>query len=174
MIPPQSKGGFSVPGAVETATVLLEVSNALIELGRQGKQEQNRHVREITRVLRSLYFTPKGTMRILQSLADGAIPNTQDVEAILTDFNDREWAITRNLQTIEPDDFFKGVDVSLRQGRTLMEIAHNKRSLRRDLQDELNGPLTKGQPLDQDRARALLNRVKDLNTAIESLEEEFL
>lgn len=161
-----------IPGPIETAASALNLASALADFARQSRPNQRR-VRPIIRALRGIYFTPRGTIKILAVLAEGATPDQDDIDDVLTDFNDREWHVARHLDRVDfgnTDD----MNLSLRQRRTLTEIAWDKRNLRREIQDALNQSLTDGRKIDADQARLLLRRVETLNAVIESLEEELL
>jgi hypothetical protein len=161
-----------LPGAIETATAAIGFASEIASFARESRPNKKR-VRPIIGALRGIYFTPRGTINILKALADGNAPDPDDVEHVLIDFNDHEWAVHRHLHAM---DFDRSDDLglSLRQRRVLGEIAYGKRNLRRDIQDVLNQPLTENDFVNANDARVLLKRVDALNAMIESLEEEFL
>ena len=163
---------MAFPGAIETATSAVNLASALADFGAQSKPNKKR-VQPIIRALRGIYFTPRGTLKVLGALAEGVMPDPADIEDVLTDFNDHEWHVARHLDYMEFDRS-DGMDLSLRQRRTLTELAYGKKNLRREIQDALNMTLGRGQAFDRDNARVLLRRVEALNSLIESLEEELL
>ncbi|MBL9067043.1 MAG: hypothetical protein JNN10_12190 [Sphingopyxis sp.] len=144
----------------------------LLILGHNPSPTKKR-VQPIIRALRGIYFTPRGTLKVLAALAEGVMPDPADIEDVLTDFNDHEWHVARHLDYMEFDRS-DGMDLSLRQRRTLTELAYGKKNLRREIQDALNMTLGRGLAFDRDNARVLLRRVEALNSLIESLEEELL
>lgn len=160
------------PGVIETATSAVNLATALADFGSQSKPNRRR-VRPIVQALRGIYFTPRGTLKVLGALADGITPDPEDIEDVLTGFNDHEWQVSRHLDYMDFDRS-DGMDLSLRQRRTLTELAYGKKNLRREIQDALNETVGQGRNFDQDDARILLRRVEALNSMIESLEEELL
>ena len=159
-------------GAIETATAALELAKGVYGVAK-GSRSNQRLARPVVRALREIYFTPRGTLRILAVLADGGIPDPDDLQDILIDFNDHQWRVERHLDVI---DFERsdGRGLSLRQRRTLTEIAYGKRNLRRELQECFNVPNPGTRPIEPRQAKKLLEQVMALNTCIEQLEEELL
>jgi len=162
----------TVLGAIETASAALELGKALADAGNRDRETRSR-VRPIIDALRGIYFTPNGTRKVLGVLADGRMPPREDIQDVLTAFNDAEWRVERFRGRLD-FEYLERFDISLRQRRTLEQISWGKVNLRRDIQDALNGPLTQNRSIDAGAARDLLNRVVVLNALIEALEEEFL
>lgn len=162
-----------IPGAIETATAGLEVASAISGLAREDRSQRLR-LRPIISALRDIYFTPRGTVRVLTRIANGERPDPDDVEDVLTDFNGAEWLVQRRVRELDFDRLAQFDGLSLRQRRTLDQIAYGKIQLRRDIQDALNECLTFEDRLPYDDASVLLKRVDALNAMVESLEEEFL
>ena len=162
-----------VPGAIESATSAISFASSVAELARESRHNRRR-LRPVIHALRRIYFTPRGTRKILRNLAEGHRPEEDDIRDVLIDFNDAEWAIRRELDRLDFRGLERFDELSLRQRRTLDEIAYGKRVLRRDLQDTLNEALHDDHAIASDDAKVLLTRVEALNSMIESLEEEFL
>jgi hypothetical protein len=160
--------------AISTAASAIELANTLRGLGPNLSKRAQRQRELVVGILRSVYFTPRGTRIILEALADGRAPSEDDVREVLVDFNDQDWAIERSMRRLrfENDDEFG--ELGLRNRRLLEQMAYGKLSLRRDIKVALNEPLTHGQQVDAQVARELLSRVVELNRIIEDLEREFL
>jgi hypothetical protein len=159
---------------MELVTISQGVSliNGLRQLRPAGKRALKQR-EAVVQILRSIYFTPRGTRAILETLAAGNMPDQEDIESILPDFNDSEWQIRRLIDDMrfENRDF---EEIGLANRRTLEQVAYGKVSLRRDLQDALNPALTNSGSVPPEVAASLLARVNDLNRMIEDLEREFL
>jgi hypothetical protein len=162
-----------LPGVIESANGALSLATSLADLAR-GSQGNRRAVRPVIEALRGIYFTPRGTREILRCLADGDRPDPETIRDVLLEFNDAEWRVQRFVDILDFRALERFDELSLRQRRTLEEIAYGKRNLRRDLQDTLNFALTNREPIGPKDAGVLLGRVEALNALIESLEEEFL
>ncbi|MBO6526218.1 hypothetical protein [Erythrobacter sp.] len=145
----------------------------MAELARESRHNRRR-LKPVIQSLRRIYFTPRGTRKILRNLAEGRRPEQDDIRDVLIDFNDAEWEVRRELDRLDFRELERFGDLSLRQRRTLDEIAYGKRVLRRDLQDALNEALHHDHAIEADDAKVLLTRIEALNFMIESLEEEFL
>ncbi|QMW21815.1 hypothetical protein [Sandaracinobacteroides saxicola] len=159
---------------IELATISQGVSliNGLRSFRPPGRRAQ-RQRDAVVGMLRGIYFTPRGTRLIVQSLAEGRVPDLEDVEAILPDFNDREWSIRDFVDQMR----FENHDleeIGLANRRTLEQIGWGKINLRRDIQDLINSAATGGEDVQPEEAQALLDRVNELNRMIEELEREFL
>lgn len=163
---------MSIPEAIDTVSSLIGLADAISDAGRQDREER-RALRPIIAALRGIYFTPRGTQRILSVLASGDRPDPDDIQDIMTAFNDAEWHVERHTRRLD-FDYLSRFDISLRQRNALQKIAWGKLNLRRDLQNVLNEALTDDIPVDSGEVTVLLKRVEALNRLIEALEEEFL
>lgn len=161
-----------VPGVFEAASAAVGLVSDVSSFAKTSR-ENKRRARPIIEALRSIYFTPRGTLNLLKTLADGKLPDRADVEEVLVDFNDAEWRVDRSIRRME-FDASSNYDMSLRHRRELDGIAYGKRILRRHIQDVLNQSLSDGQRIDAEEATDLVRRVEELNAIIERAEEELL
>ena len=147
--------------------------NDLRQLGPSTQKQAQKQREAVVRLLRDIYFTPRGSRQVVEVLARGEAPSPEDIEIVLPDFNDREWMVLRHIDRtlFESEDF---VHIGLRNRRVLEMIGYGKKNLRRDIQSLLNETLTKRRPVPAEEAQNILERVNELNRSIEDLEREFL
>jgi hypothetical protein len=161
-----------VPGALEAAATAVGLVSDISSFAKSSR-ENKRRARSIIEALRMIYFTPRGTLELLKILAAGQMPDPDDIQDVLVDFNDAEWRVARSVRAME-FDASDSYDMSLRHRRELDGLAYGKRILRRHIQDALNHSLSDGQQIDTAQATELVGRVEELNALIERIEEELL
>lgn len=160
-----------------TIEVILQTTGSLISLVGEiqtafGSRQPVRGSHDrVVGALRSIYFTPAGSLSLLAMLAEGETPSQEMCERVLTGFNDVEFRVDRALSDIE--DLFEDKTVSLNAARILREIAYGKRRIRSDIQELVNEALTFGKRVEPQDAKAALAAVKALNSAIEAVEAAY-
>ena len=155
---------------LEIVASVVELAGGMREIAR--KDPANRAtVREVINALRTIYFTPSGTITLIEQLAKGERPSAEQVATILPEFNDNEWCIIRELQRLDFEALYKSRDLSIRQCRILEEISHGKKNLRASIQDFLNEAMTTNRMPSAKDAQQLLDRVQELNSLIEDADE---
>jgi hypothetical protein len=163
---------MGILGGLEAAAAAIGLVSDLKDFAGRSNDDRRR-VRPILTALRGIYFTPRGTQRILGVLAQGGRPDLDDVQEVLGDFNDAEWQVERHLRMLDFDRSLSS-DISLRHRRELEMLSYGKRTLRREIQDLLNDTVGRGEGLEQDRAADLLYQIERLNGLIEQIEEQLL
>ncbi len=149
----------------------IEIITAVDAASKDRRATEYRSKRDIlVRALRELYFTPSGTRSLLKSLAQGERPAQEDIKAILSEFNDAEWSVGREIENLDFDLLINSKSITLEAAEQLHELRYGKSQLRSRLQGALNEPLTFGQPIDPGEAQALLEEVEALNRRISTLE----
>lgn len=161
-----------VPGALEAAITAVSFLTDISGFAKTSR-ENKRRARPIIEALRGVYFTPRGTLNLLKTLADSKMPDPEDVRDVLVNSNDSEWHVERNMRAMQFGDS-DAYNLSLRHRRELDEIAYGKRHLRRHIQDALNQSLSDGNQIGAVEATQLVARIEELNSLIERLEEELL
>lgn len=121
--------------------------------------------------LRRIYFTPNGVRKILIELAAGRHPTAEQISEVLVNFNDVEWDVERYLHSIEFDELQARREITLKAAEQLDQIRYGKINVRKQIQQALNEPLTKDQPIDSAVAANLLADVDELNALILELED---
>src|SRR5437763_16190204 len=103
---------------LEIAASVVELAGGLRAIAR--KDPSNRTVvKDVIAALRTIYFTPSGTISLIEQLAKGERPSEERIGAILPEFNDKEWRIIHELQRLDFETLYKSGDLSIRQCRIL-------------------------------------------------------
>jgi hypothetical protein len=126
----------------------------------------------VVRSLRRIYFTPDGVRNVLVELANGRTPSSSQIEDALGGFNDAEWRVDRELNRLDFSYLQDVRELSLEASEHLHQLRYAKIDIRRQIQRELNEPLTRGLLVDPAVAQDLLVKVNELNALIMSLERE--
>jgi flagellar biosynthesis regulator FlbT len=134
-------------------------------------ETHDRHLQDdVTRALRTLYFTPTGILSLLTEVAAGRELFDKQIQKALSDFNDREWQVEAALQRVDFHAIHHEFGLSLTSIRVLDQLRYGKIDLRRAVQSEVNFyGQEKGSP-NKARARKLIAAIKTLNTEIEEVE----
>ena len=159
---------------VDLLTSVIELADAIRNLGPDPGKKAQKQRQSAVKILRLIYFTPNGTRKLLQIIADGEQPDAELVEKLLVGFNEKEWSIERNLRRLDFDNIREFGEIGLRNRRLLEQMAADKINLRRIVKSYLNEPLTYEEFINPDLARTLLYKIDELNDKIEVLESEFL
>ena len=155
---------------LELVSSLVELAGGLREITRKNPPN-DAAIKDVIIALRTIYFTPSGTLSLIAQLANGDRPSDESIATILPDFNDREWRIIRELQRLDFEKLYESGDLSIKQCRLLKEISWGKRNLRAAIQDFLNEALTTNEVPSKEKAQELLDDVGRLNSLIEEAEE---
>ncbi|OXE35348.1 MAG: hypothetical protein CGW95_14400 [Phenylobacterium zucineum] len=156
---------------ISTIADFIEIVSAITGDQKSDNPKLDRLDDSIVKSLRDMYFMPEGVVFLLEEIAAGRNPNTDDIEKILPRFNDMEWRVGQALHMLEFDRLTGNREISLRRARILSQLRYGKISLRRSIQEFLNHALTVGnQPL-QETAEELIQGIVALNEQIEALEE---
>ena len=155
--------------AIAATTEILDFSSKVSELLLDPRRKSK--LKPVVKALGVIYFTPNGLVRALRTLSNGAEPDDVEMRTALMEFNQIEPAVHEAVRNLSFDSLSVS-GLTLRQRRVLDEIAYGKLSLRADLQNALNESLTFGRKPDLEQVRVLLQRVEELNQAIEELEEK--
>jgi len=132
---------------------------------------RRREAQEIVEVLRLIYFSPRGVIKLLDDIVLGNNPTEDQIAMILPEFNDREYRVHRILALLNPEDREVQGGLTLRAERTLREISYGKGGVREKVKTLLNEALTFGQPISREEAADLRDEILSLNEAIEAAEE---
>lgn len=155
---------------LEVASSLVELAGGLREITRKDPAH-SAAIKEVIAALRTIYFTPSGTLSLIEQLAKGERPSADHIAATLPEFNDKEWRIIDELKRLDFENLYEKGDLSIRQCHTLQEISWGKKNLRAAIQDFLNEALTTDDMPSKVEAQELLDRVRHLNSLIEDAEE---
>jgi hypothetical protein len=151
----------------------LELVGGVLKIAKERKAKQPLREREqLCRALRSIYFTPKGVLDLMQDIIDGKKIKPEKIRSVLTKFNDVEWHVARELGMLAYEERFQSLSVSLSTARQLEEIRNGKINVRRAIQEEIN---SFGQPrrkVDVEALKKLKKDVLKLNKLIEDVDEK--
>jgi hypothetical protein len=125
---------------------------------------------DISRALRTLYFTPKGILSLLVEVADGKPLTEKRIQKTLIDFNDREWKVEEALQRIDFHALQRELGLSLSAMRVLEQLRYGKINLRRAVQAEVNPYGQDGTDPNKTKAKKLIAAIENLNADIEDVE----
>jgi hypothetical protein len=135
------------------------------------KQQSIAQIKKVVDALRTIYFYPKGVMRVLESLASGIRPTQEEIVQVLPEFNDAETLIYRSLKELDPVKGFPKNLLTLRATRLLQQIVEGKMNVRSKSQKLLNHALTFNKDISTNSVRNLILEINDINYKIESVEE---
>jgi hypothetical protein len=125
---------------------------------------------DISRALRTFYFTPKGILSLLKEVADGEPLTEKRIQNALIDFNDREWKVEKALQRIDFYALQRELGLSLSAIRVLEQLRYGKINLRRAVQSEVNPYGQYGSNPNKTKAKKLIAAIENLNADIEDVE----
>ena len=149
----------------------MELIGGLIKWSESNKVRTSNKERDaVAKALRAIYFTPTGPIRLIEQIVKGEKPRAKERQQILTQFNDVEWRVARALRTLEFDERFGSLSVSLSTARQLRDLANGKVSIRRAIQETLNHYGQPNRKINRQKLKRLLSDIKKLNAKIEKLE----
>jgi flagellar biosynthesis regulator FlbT len=106
----------------------VDVAKALREF-KPKPEIRDRHLQDdVTRALRTLYFTPAGILNLLKEVAAGKELSDKRIQKALSDFNDREWKVEAALQRVDFHAIHHELGLSLASIRVLDELRRPIRS----------------------------------------------
>ncbi|UWQ29487.1 hypothetical protein [Leisingera sp. M523] len=161
---------------VTSLVELLKGAKELADLARvdsaqRSDQRQQKRIRDLISTLRLIYFSPRGVLSLLKIIAEGSYPTQDQIELVLTDFNDAEPFVYRARHHLDPDFDRNDQALTLKAQRVLREISYGKGGVRSKVQDLLNWSLTYEEPISGEEAQKLIQEIDALNSAIEDAEE---
>ena len=156
-------------GLLQGAKELADTTRG-VELPRNMDGDR-RAIVSLIETLRRIYFSPKGVIVLLEEIAEGRQPNSDQVEALLTNFNDAETAIGRSRSHLDAIELRSDGRLTLKARKVLSEISDGKGGVRQKVQQLLNEALTYEQKISHADARKILTEISQLNGAIEDAEE---
>ncbi|WP_299954759.1 hypothetical protein [uncultured Roseobacter sp.] len=161
---------------VGTIVDLLKGAKELADLARleppqRNNPRQQKRVRDLISTLRLIYFSPRGVLSLLETIANGGYPTEEQVEMVLTEFNDAEPFVLRARHVLDPDFDRHDQTLTLKAERVLRDISYGKGGVRAKVQSLLNWSLTYEEPVSSEDAKLLIQEIRGLNTAIEEAEE---
>lgn len=134
-------------------------------------ETRDRHLQDdVTRALRTLYFTPSGILSLLKEVVIGEELTDRRIQKALGDFNDREWEVEAALQRVDFHALHRELGLSLASIRVLDQLRHGKIGLRQAVQSEVNFYGQENASPNKARARRLIAAIEDLNSQIEEVE----
>jgi hypothetical protein len=148
----------------------FNVAKAVREF-RPGPDAHDRRLQDdVTRALRTLYFTPDGILSLLKEIVAGRTPSEQRIQHALNDFNDREWNVEAALQRIDFQELRKELGLSLASLSVLDQLRYGKINVRRAVQSEVNFYGQDTSAPNRAKARKLIAAIEKLNAEIEDIE----
>jgi len=151
--------------ATKAAMQAIEAAKLVVEANDKDESLND----NLCHTLRVLYFTESGVLDLLKDIDEGLRPTAERLEKALPDFNDREWRVEAALRRLNPNRLMKDLRITLETARTLLEIGHGKRRLRKHIQNEINYYGTKVRP-NKKEVRRLIRSIEKLNAEIEKVE----
>jgi hypothetical protein len=134
-------------------------------------ETHDKHLQDdVTRALRTLYFTPTGILSLLKEVAAGHELSDKRIQKALSDFNDREWKVEAALRRVDFHAIHRELGLSLASIRVLDQLRYGKIDLRRAVQSEVNFYGQETASPNKARARKLVAAIENLNTEIEEVE----
>jgi hypothetical protein len=154
---------------IPTVASGLEITKQLMRLfAREPKDHRLND--QVCNALRTVYFTPKGVLKLMEEMADGNGLTSKELRERLITFNDREWEVSRALDALDFDGLHMDLRLSLATASTLEQIRIGKMSLRHDIQEEINYYGQRGRKPNPEKLRALIGAIKELNCEIKKME----
>jgi hypothetical protein len=151
----------------------LELVGGVLKVSKERRAKKPLREREqLCHALRSLYFTPKGVLDLMQDIIDGKKVASDKIHRVLTKFNDVEWQVGRQLEMLVYEERFQSLSVSLSTARQLDEIRYGKINVRRAIQEEINAFGQPRRKVDVEVLKKLRKDVLKLNKLIEDVEEK--
>ncbi len=148
----------------------VDVAKALRDF-KPKPETHDRHLQDdVTRALRTLYFTPTGIFSLLKEVAAGKELSDKRIQKALNDFNDREWKVEAALQRVDFRAIHHELGLSLASIRVLDQLRYGKIDLRRAVQSEVNFYGQETASPNKAGARKLIAAIENLNTEIEEVE----
>jgi len=127
---------------------------------------------EICRKLRSIYFTPNGVISLIDQIIAEQTIDENLLKKTLTEFNDAEWRVDRDLSFLDFDENSDNLKLTLGTAKQLEQLRWGKVSARIAVQKVLN---QFGQPnakIDLAELKRVRKLVVELNSQIEIVEEK--
>jgi flagellar biosynthesis regulator FlbT len=148
----------------------IDVAKALRDFKPKAETHDRRLQDDVTRALRTLYFTPTGILSLLREVAAGKKLTETRIQKALSDFNDREWKVEAALRRVDFHALHRELGLSLASIRVLDQLQRGKIDLRRAVQSEVNFYDQETTSPNRARARKLIAAIEDLNSKIEEVE----
>lgn len=133
-------------------------------------QVEKRRFRAISRSLRTIFFAPEGTLRLLDEILRGKEITDYHVQELSFRLHRTEAEVELALADLAMKFDAAGLDILIRDDRLCAEIRLQKKSIRREIKECVLWPLAGGANLDRERVKRLQADIKQMNAAIAELE----
>jgi hypothetical protein len=154
------------PSSVAAGLELASAAKDFLE----RKKGDHRLSDNISSALRTIYFTPDGVLQFLKDIEAGKPIDPERIKVALTSFNDRQWEVEEALKKIDFRQLERELRLNIATVRSLNEIRHGKKSLRHDLQNEINYYGQRRSKVNRANVSELIKSIEELNNSIENLE----
>lgn len=126
--------------------------------------------RAIATNLRTIYFTPEGTLRLLENILQGKEITHYDVQELSHRLRKTEQEVSKALSDMEITFHEAGIDILIRDNEIYEKIRNQKLSIRRDIKNCILWPLAADRIPDREEVQRLQADIKNINAAIVDLE----
>ncbi|MCA3718436.1 MAG: hypothetical protein IM674_09300 [Brevundimonas sp.] len=155
---------------LSAAASVLDIVSSVSKMAQSKDQGDRAEAAEIVEALRSIYFVPRGTLDIIQAVAEGAPFDPGEAKKAFENFEHADRKVFLAIEKLDFERLAKKKEVfSLRASRELELIGWKKIQLRQKVRAFLLNVFD--QKADQADAARLHQSLTDLNTKIEELEE---